>query len=196
MQAVIASGNQGKIYELRRTLAPLSWILLPLSDFEPLMIKETGSTFDENAVIKARAASKHTGLPAIADDSGLEVDYLGGRPGIRSARFSNSGKDIDNNSKLLRALSGVPDEFRTARFCCSIAFLTYHNESDPLVCNAQWEGRILKKASGENGFGYDPLFFVSSHNCSAADLKPEQKNVISHRAKASFLLLTELRKKI
>ena len=194
MKVIIASGNSGKILELEKTLAPLSWNLLPLSNYHPPIIEEVGSTFDENAIIKARAASKHTGLPAIADDSGLEVDYLCGRPGVRSARFSDTGTDYDNNVKLVNELSGVSDEFRAARFHCSLVFLSHYDESAPLVCRAKWEGRILQKPSGQNGFGYDPLFFVNSHNCSAAELKPEIKNLISHRGQASALLLSELKK--
>ena len=194
MEVIIASGNSGKILELEKTLAPLSWTLLPLSNYNPPIIEEVGSTFDENAIIKARAASKHTGLPAIADDSGLEVDYLCGRPGVRSARFSHSGTDHDNNVKLIKELSGVSDEFRTARFHCSLVFLSHHDESAPIVCRSSWEGRILQRPSGQNGFGYDPLFFVTSHNCSAAELEPEIKNSISHRGQASSLLLSELKK--
>tara|TARA_X000001036_G_scaffold285469_1_gene265207 strand:+ start:34 stop:624 length:591 start_codon:yes stop_codon:yes gene_type:complete len=194
MKVIIASGNSGKILELEKTLAPLAWNLLPLSNYHPPIIEEVGSTFDENAIIKARAASKHTGLPAIADDSGLEVDYLCGRPGVRSARFSDTGTDYDNNVKLVNELSGVSDEFRAARFHCSLVFLSHYDESAPLVCRAKWEGRILQRPSGQNGFGYDPLFFVNSHNCSAAELKPEIKNLISHRGQASALLLSELKK--
>jgi len=194
MKVIIASGNSEKILELEKTLAPLAWNLLPLSNYHPPIIEEVGSTFDENAIIKARAASKHTGLPAIADDSGLEVDYLCGRPGVRSARFSDAGTDHDNNVKLVNELSGVSDEFRTARFHCSLVFLSHHDESAPLVCRAKWEGRILQRASGQNGFGYYSLFFVNSHNCSAAELKPEIKNFISHRGQASSLLLSELKK--
>ena len=194
MKVIMASGNSGKILELEETLAPLSWTLLPLSNYNPPIIEEVGSTFDENAIIKARAAAKHTGLPAIADDSGLEVDYLCGRPGVRSSRFSDTGTDHDNNVKLVNELSGVSDEFRTARFHCSLVFLSHHDESAPLVCRAKWEGRILHRPSGQNGFGYDPLFFVNSHNCSAAELKPGIKNFISHRGQASSLLLGELKK--
>ena len=194
MKVIMASGNSGKILELEKILAPLSWTLLPLSNYNSPIIEEVGSTFDENAIIKARAASKHTGLPAIADDSGLEVDHLCGKPGVRSARFSDSGTDHHNNVKLVSELSGVSDEFRTARFHCSLVFLRNHDEPAPLVCRAKWEGRILQRPSGQNGFGYDPLFFVNSHNCSAAELEPGIKNLISHRGQASSLLLSELMK--
>ena len=145
-------------------------------------------------LIKSKYFSKKSNLVCIADDSGLEVDYLCGRPGIQSARYSRSGNDHENNAKLLKELLGVPDEYRTARFRCALAFVSRHDEPEPVVCSASWEGRILDHLVGDNGFGYDPLFFVAPYNCSAAELAPEIKNLVSHRAQASSLLLTVLEK--
>ena len=146
-------------------------------------VEETGLTFVENAILKARNAAKHTGLSALADDSGIEVDALNGRPGIYSARYSGKGDDA-NNIKLLKELEGVPDEQRTARFRCCIVFMRHADDPSPLIADASWEGRILHELSGTNGFGYDPLFFVPTHNKCSAELSPDEKNAISHRGQA------------
>ena len=157
-------------------------------------MEETGLSFVENAIIKARAACEFSGYPAIADDSGLEVDYLRGEPGIHSARYSGAG-DAANNARLLAALGDVPTEQRSARFQCALVYMRHALDPMPLVCQASWEGRILDAPRGENGFGYDPLFYVPEYRCSSAELAPELKNRISHRARASALLLEALRQR-
>jgi XTP/dITP diphosphohydrolase len=191
---VLASGNAGKLRELNRVLSPLGVILQSQAEFDVPEVEENGLSFVENAIIKARAAARHTGLPAIADDSGLEVDYLKGAPGIHSARYSGQG-DEGNNAKLLAALQGVADEQRSARFQCVLVYMRHEADPTPLVCQASWEGRILHQPRGEAGFGYDPLFYVPDQRCSSAELPPELKNRISHRARASALLLEALRQR-
>ena len=188
---VLASGNAGKLRELSRILEPLGVTLKSQGEFDVPEVPEDGLSFVENAIIKARAASAHTGLPAIADDSGLEVDYLRGAPGIYSARYSGQG-DAANNAKLLEALAGIPTEQRGARFQCVLVYMRHAEDPTPLVCQAAWEGIILEQESGVNGFGYDPLFYVPEHGCSSAELDPALKNRISHRAQASALLLEAL----
>jgi XTP/dITP diphosphohydrolase len=191
---VLASGNAGKLRELAQVLAPLAVTLRPQAEFAVMEVEETGLSFVENAIIKARAAAQHSGLPAIADDSGLEVDYLNGAPGIHSARYSGEG-DQANNSKLLRALGDLPEEQRGARFQCVLVYMRHALDPTPLVCQASWEGRILFAPQGENGFGYDPLFYVPEYQCSSAELAPGVKNRISHRARASALLFEALRQR-
>ena len=191
---VLASGNAGKLRELNRVLSPLGVVLRSQAEFDVPEVEENGLSFVENAIIKARAAARHTGLPAIADDSGLEVDYLSGAPGIHSARYSGEG-DEGNNRKLLAALQGVANEQRSARFQCVLVYMRHGADPTPLVCQASWEGRILQQPRGEAGFGYDPLFYVPDQQCSSAQLPPEVKNRISHRATASALLLEALRQR-
>lgn len=184
---VLASSNKGKLREIRAVILDPSIELLHQTDLGVKDAEETGSTFVENALIKARNACEKTGLPSIADDSGLEVDALGGQPGIFSARYSNvSGPEADeaNNQKLLSELAGVPIKERAARFYCAIAYLRFTADPTPLICLGSWEGSILQEPAGENGFGYDPLFYISTHQCSSAELLPEIKNSISHRALA------------
>lgn len=190
-QVVLASGNAGKLRELSRMLSPIGLELLSQAEFGVPEVAETGLSFVENAIIKARAASGHSGRPAIADDSGLEVDFLNGEPGIHSARYSGEG-DEGNNARVLRELGDLPDEQRTARFQCVLVYMRHALDPTPLVCQASWEGRILFEPRGNNGFGYDPLFYVPEQGCSSAELPPEVKNRISHRAKASALLLEAL----
>ncbi len=190
-QVVLASGNAGKLRELHRILLPLGVDLRSQAEFDVPEVDETGLTFVENALLKARAAAKHTGLPAIADDSGLEVDHLRGAPGIHSARFSGEG-DEGNNRKLLAVLAGVPNEQRTARYQCVLVYLRHAEDPVPIICQGSWEGRILEAPAGDGGFGYDPLFFVPEFNCSAAELDPSVKNRVSHRAIASAALLEAL----
>lgn len=190
---VLASGNEGKLRELAGTLAPLGLVLESQARYEVPEVAETGLSFVENAIIKARAAAHFSGLPAIADDSGLEVDYLKGAPGIHSARYSGAG-DAANNTKLLTALSGVPLEQRGARFQCALVYMRHALDPMPLVCQASWEGNILDEPRGQNGFGYDPLFYVPQYQCSSAELPAELKNRISHRARASAVLLEALRR--
>lgn len=191
---VLASGNVGKLRELGDVLAPLGVVLTPQSQYGVPEVEESGLSFVENAIIKARAASQHTGLPAIADDSGLEVDHLGGAPGIYSARYSGAG-DAANNTRLLQELADVPEPLRSGRFQCVLVYMRHARDPTPLVCQASWEGFILHQPRGEQGFGYDPLFYVPDHGCSSAELSPAIKNRISHRAKASALLFEALRQR-
>ena len=190
-QVVLASGNPGKLREFARLFQPLGLQLRSQAEFNMPEVAETGLSFVENAIIKARAAARHCGLPAIADDSGLEVDFLRGEPGIHSARYSGAG-DAANNVKLLQALGEQPEENRSARFQCVLVYMRHELDPTPLVCQASWEGRILFEPRGDNGFGYDPLFYVPEQGCSSAELAPEVKNRISHRARASALLLAAL----
>jgi len=188
---VLASGNAGKLRELGGILAPLGFTLLSQSEFDAPEVEENGLSFVENAIIKARAAARHTGLPAIADDSGLEVDFLDGAPGIHSARWSGAG-DAGNNTKLLAALGDLPEAQRSARFQCALVYMRHALDPMPLVCQGSWEGRIAFEPRGEGGFGYDPLFFVPDHGCTSAELPAEVKNRISHRARASAALVEAL----
>ncbi len=188
---VLASGNAGKLREFQRLLAPLSFLPVAQHNFEVPEVEETGLTFVENAILKARAAASHSGLPAIADDSGLEVDHLEGAPGIHSARYSGKG-DAGNNTKLLEALSGVPEARRGARFVCVLVYLRHALDPTPLICQGFWQGRILLAPRGAQGFGYDPLFYVPECGCSSAELPAQEKNRISHRAQACNLLFEAL----
>ncbi|GAB4347605.1 MAG: XTP/dITP diphosphatase [Gammaproteobacteria bacterium] len=191
---VLATSNPGKAREIGAMLADLQIEVVPQSQFGTPEVEETGLTFIENALIKARAAAEASGLPALADDSGLEVDALGGEPGIRSARYAgNEGDDAANNAKLLEALADVPDEARTARFQCLLVLLRHATDPVPWIFQGTWEGRILRAPRGENGFGYDPLFFVPGQGCSAAELPPEVKNRLSHRGQALQQFIRRLR---
>lgn len=182
---VLATGNQGKVKEMANLLADFGFDVRPQSEFNVSEIAETGTTFIENAIIKARHAAKTTGLPAIADDSGLEVDSLLGAPGIYSARFSGEGAtDKQNLEKLLVEMKDVPEEKRTARFHCVLVLMKHENDPTPIVCHGKWEGKILTKPSGENGFGYDPIFWVPETQCASAELNAAQKKQLSHRGKA------------
>ena len=191
-KVVLASSNKGKLVELQAILETRDVQLLPQSEFSVSEADETGLSFVENALIKARHACLATGLPAIADDSGIEVDALKGEPGIYSARFAGSHgpeEDIDNNTKLLRELEGIAEVDRSARFQCVIAYMRHAKDPMPLICQGTWEGRILFSEEGENGFGYDPLFYVLSHGCASAKLDAAVKNAISHRGQALTQLL-------
>jgi XTP/dITP diphosphohydrolase len=190
---VLASGNQGKIKELNQLLAPCNITAVLQSSLNITPAIEDGLSFVENALLKARWACKNSGLPAIADDSGLEVDYLNGQPGIYSARFSGeNATDDKNNAKLLKLLENVPTEQRTARFQCITVYLKHAEDPTPLICQGTWEGLIGTKHIGENGFGYDSLFFIPSLQLSSAQLLPEQKNKLSHRGQAIAKLLSQL----
>ena len=190
---VLASGNSGKLKEFQQLLNSSGFEVLPQSVFDVPDAIEDGLSFVENSIIKARHASKLTGLPAIADDSGLEVDALNGRPGIYSARFSGeNATDSSNNNKLLTELKDVKKAERTARFQCLLVFIRHEHDPTPMICQGTWEGRILFAAHGENGFGYDPLFWVPEQGCSSAELTAEVKNRISHRGKAMQLLLERI----
>lgn len=193
---VLASGNKGKLREIHQMLDGLGAQVLPQSDFKLNDADETGLSFVENAIIKARHAALATGLPAIADDSGLEVDALNGAPGIYSARFSGPhATDAENVQKLLTALQGRPDHERRARFQCLMVYMAHAEDPTPLICQGTWEGQILQQRSGDNGFGYDPVFFVPSEDCAAAELPPAVKNRLSHRGQALGKLLAMLQQK-
>lgn len=190
---VLASGNKGKLREFQELLANRGFEVLPQSDFAVTEAEETGTTFVENAIIKARHACRATGLPAIADDSGIEVDALNGRPGVFSARYSGaSANDASNNDKLLQELAGVPEAQRTARYHAVLAYMRHADDPTPILCHGVWEGVILTEPRGEGGFGYDPLFFVPSHQCASAELDKAEKNRISHRGKAMQELLQKI----
>ncbi|ONM45187.1 non-canonical purine NTP pyrophosphatase, RdgB/HAM1 family [Halopseudomonas pachastrellae] len=190
-ELVLASNNKGKLAELQAMLGD-SITVRPQSDFTDIEAEETGLTFVENALIKARHAASVSGLPALADDSGLAVDALGGAPGIYSARYAGGAGDAANNAKLLDALKDVPDAERGAQFICALALLRHAEDPIPLICEGAWEGRILHAASGEHGFGYDPLFWVPERDCSSAELSPQEKNQLSHRARAMAQLRQRL----
>lgn len=200
---VLASGNKGKLREFQDLLSGAGFDVLPQSDFFSENAEETGLTFVENAIIKARYACAKTGLPALADDSGIEVDALNGRPGIYSARYAAEGtndqvtsdqlnNDQRNNEKLLLELKDVPTAQRTARYHAVLAYMRHAEDPTPVLCHGIWEGLILTESRGENGFGYDPLFFVPTHNCASAELMKDEKNRISHRGKAMQELLQKL----
>ena len=191
-RVVLATGNAGKVREINQLLAGLDIEAVAQTEYRVPEIEETGSTFVENAILKARQAAQHTGLAAIADDSGLEVDALQGAPGIYSARYAGRGGDGANNDKLLAALAGVPDPQRTARFQCVMVYLAHAADPTPIICQGTWAGRILRAARGSNGFGYDPVFYVPTHDCSAAELAPEVKNQLSHRGQALRCLVKTL----
>tara|TARA_B100000674_G_C37877976_1_gene932914 strand:- start:367 stop:975 length:609 start_codon:yes stop_codon:yes gene_type:complete len=192
-RVVLASSNKGKLRELQQLLQQREVELLPQSEFGVADAEETGLSFVENAIIKARHACDFTGLPSVADDSGIEVDALNGEPGIYSARYSGvkgDGADEANNRRLLKALENFTENERTARFRCIIVYLRHATDPVPLICQGTWEGRILTEASGSNGFGYDPIFYVPTHQCSSAELPQEVKDAISHRGQALQKLLT------
>lgn len=193
MRCVLASGNQKKAKELSALLAPLGWEVILQSDLGVIHPPEDGLSFVENALIKARAASLQTGLPAIADDSGLVVDALHGAPGIYSARYAGEGaSDADNNAKLLADLADVPQDQRQARFVSLLVFIDCATDPLPVIAQGIWQGRILSYLTGEQGFGYDPLFWVESHQMTSAQLPAEEKNCISHRGQAMRVLFEQL----
>ena len=190
---VLATGNPGKLREMRTILKHMPWEILPQSEFDCPEAIEDGLSFVENAIKKARHACAFTGLASIADDSGLEVDVLLGAPGIYSARYAGEGaSDEDNLQKLLVAMKDVPEEKRTARFRCVMVYMRHKNDPSPLICDGSWKGRISTRKQGENGFGYDPVFYVPTHDCSSAQLSAEQKNALSHRGQALRALAEKL----
>lgn len=190
---VLATGNRGKVGEFAALLADCPIEIVSQQDLAVPEADETGLTFVENAIIKARNAARFTGLPAIADDSGLEVDALDGAPGIWSSRYAGpKAGDGANLDKLLHNLADVPAPRRSARFQCVIVHMRHASDPTPLICQGTWEGSILFEARGSHGFGYDPVFLVPTHDCSSAELPPEVKNRISHRGQALALLLQAL----
>ncbi len=195
-KVVLATGNAGKLREIAALLDDADLSVLPLSRFTGESAQETGLSYVENALLKARHAATVSGLPAIADDSGLEVETLGGAPGIRSARYAGIGaSDSDNVAQLLHELRDCPEEARRARFVCVMVFLRHATDATPLIAYGTWEGRLLSAPRGRNGFGYDPIFQVPEHGCSAAELTPAIKNGLSHRAQASRRLSRLLRRR-
>jgi XTP/dITP diphosphohydrolase len=192
-ELVLASGNRGKLRELQSSLEPLGWLVSSQGDNAVPEVEETGHTFVENALIKARNASAFTNKPALADDSGLEVDALQGRPGIYSARFAGPlATDADNNEKLLAELSGIEPPHRTARFHCVLVWVRFALDPVPLICSAAWEGIILESPRGEQGFGYDPLFLPTGSDLTSAQMPSAIKNRQSHRGQAMASLVAAL----
>ena len=191
-QIVLATGNQGKLREFKQLLAPLSIEVITQSELGVIEAEETGLSFVENAIIKARNACAQTGLPAIADDSGIEVDALLGAPGIYSSRYAGAAaSDEDNIHALLEAMKDVPESERHARFQCVVVYMRHAGDPTPLICQGTWHGQILTEAAGDGGFGYDPLFFVAETDCSAAELSSQQKHAISHRGQAMRRFIEE-----
>ena len=193
-KVVLATGNPGKVRELADLLGTFGLDIVAQTDLGVESAEETGLTFIENAILKARHAAKITGLPAIADDSGLAVDALGGAPGIYSARYAGEdASDRQNLEKLLTALEQVPDEQRQAQFHCVLVYLRHAEDPTPLVFHGSWEGVITRTAAGEGGFGYDPIFSVPALGKTAAELTKDEKRALSHRGKALKLLLEAMR---
>ena len=194
MKAVLASANVGKVREFAALLAARHIEVLPQSQFGIVTPEETGTTFLDNALLKARHAATESGLPALADDSGIEVDGLQGRPGVRSARYAGEqASDADNTRLLLKELAGVPDEQRTARYRCVLVLVRAPADPYPLIASGVWEGRVLTAPQGAGGFGYDPVFQPAGFAVSAAELPAAQKNLLSHRAQALRALLAALK---
>ena len=187
---VLASNNEGKLREIRALLAGKSVALVPQSEFGVDDADETGLSFIENAIIKARHAAKQTNLPTIADDSGIEVDVLGGKPGIYSSRYAGDGaSDEENLQLLLDNIKSYADKPVIARFQCVMVYMRYAEDPTPVIAQASWEGSIVSEPKGDAGFGYDPIFYVPSHDCTSAELPADVKNNISHRGQALRLLL-------
>lgn len=194
MRVVLATGNPGKLRELQALFGPLGLDIAPQSLYTQTNAVENGLTFVENAILKARHAARASGLPAIADDSGIEVDALHGAPGVYSARYAGEGaSDAANLRKLLEELREAPPERRRARYVCALAFLRWDADPSPILAQASWEGRITDAPRGSGGFGYDPIFEVAGRDVTAAELSAEEKNRLSHRGQALRLLAAQLR---
>jgi len=197
MQVVLATGNRGKLEELRVMLEPLAIEVVPLSAFTRTAVEETGLTFVENAIIKARCAAGLAQMPAIADDSGLEVDALQGAPGIYSARYAGEhASDDDNLRKLLAVLEGRPASERSGRYCCALVYMRWAHDPFPLISQASWEGRIATAPRGSGGFGYDPIFELPPRAVTVAELSAAEKNQLSHRGQALRGLVAQLQKEV
>ncbi len=193
MRIVLATNNAGKLRELQAMLQPLGFSVLPKAEFTSEEVVEDGDSFVANALLKARHAAQASGLAAIADDSGIEVDALAGAPGIHSARYAGAqAGDIDNLNKLLEAMQHVPDVQRSARYRCALVYVRNAQDSAPLICEASWEGSITRVPAGTGGFGYDPMFWLSEQGCTAAEISAELKNRLSHRGQALKKLLESL----
>lgn len=191
---VLATGNKKKVEEINALLAEMNYQVIPQSEFNVDSVPETGTTFVENAIIKARHAAEVTGLPAIADDSGIEVDALLGQPGVYSARYSgDDATDASNLQKLLADMQGVPAVLRTARYWCVLVYMRHAKDPTPVICQASWEGTLATEPKGQNGFGYDPIFIMPDMDCTAAELEPATKNHLSHRGKALTMLVQALK---
>lgn len=186
---VLATSNKGKVAELSELLMPFGWQVRPQNQWDFNDAEETGLTFVENAIIKARHACRETGLPALADDSGLAVDALNGAPGIYSSRYAGANaSDAQNIEKLLHNMDAVADSKRGARFICALVLMQHAEDPTPIICQGQWQGEILRQPRGQGGFGYDPVFYVPDHQCSAAELESATKQAISHRGQALIQL--------
>ncbi len=195
-QLIFASFNQGKILELQQFLEPFHYEILPQALLGIDDIEETGKTFVENALLKARHAAEQSGKSAIADDSGLVVDALDGAPGIYSARYAGKKcSSQENINKLLIEMEGFKEDQRRAHFHCTLVYLEHADDPAPIICEGRWEGFILEKPTGRDGFGYDPVFFDPLEHCSAAEMSLDQKNRVSHRGQALNLLMIQLRDK-
>lgn len=193
-QLVIASNNKGKISEFAQLLGPLGFTPVPQGELGVTEAEEPAVTFVENAILKARHAARQTGLPALADDSGLAVDALDGAPGVRSARYAGAdASDLDNLNVLLKVMAEVPDGQRGAQFHCVLVYLRHADDPTPVICHGRWPGTILREPKGAGGFGYDPVFLCPEHNCSASELSRDEKNRISHRGRALAILMEQLR---
>ena len=193
MKIVLASNNKGKLREFNRLLSPLNVEVHPQGEFNIPAAEEPYGTFLENCLAKARHAAKLTGLPAIADDSGICVNALGGAPGVHSARFAGEpGDDLRNNALLVEKLKGVSD--RGAHYTCVLVAVRSADDPEPIIAEGRWYGEVIDSPRGEGGFGYDPLFLVTGRNCTAAQLPAQIKNTISHRARALALLVSELKR--
>jgi len=193
MRIVLATNNAGKLRELQAMLQPLGFSVLPKAEFTSEEVVEDGDSFVANALLKARHASQVSGLAAIADDSGIEVDALAGAPGIHSARYAGAqAGDMDNLNKLLEAMQHVPDAQRSARYRCALVYVRNAQDSAPVICEASWEGSITRVPAGTGGFGYDPIFWLPEQGCTAAEISAELKNRLSHRGQALKKLLESL----
>lgn len=192
---VLASNNPGKVKEVNELLADTVFHILPQSEFDVVEAEETGLTFVENAILKARNAARYTNHPVIADDSGIEVIALKGRPGIYSARYAGiDASDEDNLNKLIEDIKPLDKADRNARFVCSMVFLRHAEDPTPLISQGVWDGVVITEPRGRNGFGYDPMFYVPTHDCTSAELSPEIKNQISHRGQALTNLIKQISK--